>query len=134
MIKIPKVCFSDKLPYNLILQSYNISDELCVWNYVKPNYLSKYILIRRWWFSWWYIRNFFLIIILLWPKTSRIINLWDPALAKDFHSQPSCIRHHIQNTLHKNQRIKLGSKAKYRFIYTKYHNDLRSKDHLHNSH
>ena len=50
------------------------------------------------------------------------------------HSQPLCILHHIQNIPCKDQRTKLGREPKYRFMYIRYHDDLRSKDHLHNFH
>ena len=48
-------------------------------------------------------------------------------------SQPLCILHYVQNIPHKHQRVKLGNKPKYRFIYTRYYGDLRCKDHLHYS-
>ena len=50
------------------------------------------------------------------------------------HLQSSCIFHHVQNTPYKAQRVKLGNESKYRFMYIRYHSDLRSKDHLHYSH
>ena len=71
-------------------------------------------------------------------RPMRIHKMFAPPIKSDWslidHLQPSYILHHIQNTPYKDQRIKLDNEPKYESRYTRYHDDLRSKDHLHNSH